>query len=71
MRIAAWCRWFVRPKATQVSVKTDDVVEGQTSENSFRRTIVTFAGARVLWTVCAQIVLVPTALIIVRFAELT
>jgi Alternate to MurJ len=54
----------------QVSVMTDDVIEGRISENSFRRAITTLAGARVLGTLCAQAVLVPAAFIIVRVAEL-
>ncbi|CAD6512184.1 lipid II flippase Amj family protein [Paraburkholderia metrosideri] len=54
----------------QVSVMTDDVIEGRISENSFRRAITTLAGARVIGTLCAQAVLVPAALIIVRVAEL-
>jgi hypothetical protein len=54
----------------QVSVMTDDVIEGRISENSFRRAITTLAGARVLGTLCAQIMLAPAALIIVRVAEL-
>jgi Alternate to MurJ len=54
----------------QVSVMTDDVIEGRNSENSFRRAITTLAGARVLGTLCAQVMLVPAALIIVRVAEM-
>lgn len=54
----------------QVSVMTDDVIEGRISENSFRRAITILAGARVLGTLCAQAVLVPAALTIVRVAEL-
>jgi len=54
----------------QVSVMTDDVIEGRISENSFRRAITTLAGARVLGTLCAQAVLVPAAIIIVHVAEL-
>ncbi|AWV03837.1 DUF2837 domain-containing protein [Burkholderia sp. JP2-270] len=54
----------------QVSVMTDDVIEGRISENSFRRAITTLAGARVLGTLCAQAALVPAAFIIVRVAEL-
>lgn len=54
----------------QVSVMTDDVIEGRISENSFRRAITTLAGARVLGTLCAQAALVPAALIIVRLAEM-
>lgn len=54
----------------QVSVMTDDVIEGRVSENSFRRAITTLAGARVPGTLCAQAMLVPAALVIVRVAEL-
>ncbi|QFS41660.1 lipid II flippase Amj family protein [Burkholderia cepacia] len=54
----------------QVSVMTDDVIEGRISENSFRRAITTLAGARVLGTLCAQAALVPAALVIVRVAEI-
>lgn len=54
----------------QVSVMTDDVIEGRVSENHFRRAITTLAGARVFGTLCAQLALVPAALIIVRVAEL-
>lgn len=53
----------------QVSVMTDDVIEGRLSENCFRRAITALAGARVLGTLCAQAVLLPAALIIVRVAE--
>lgn len=54
----------------QVSVMTDDVIEGRISENRFRRAITTLVGARVLGTLCAQAVLVPAAVVIVRVAEL-
>lgn len=54
----------------QVSVMTDDVIEGRVSDNSFRRAITTLVGARVLGTLCAQAVLVPAAFLIVRVAEL-
>ncbi|VBC81047.1 Protein of uncharacterised function (DUF2837) [Burkholderia pseudomallei] len=53
----------------QVSVMTDDVIEGRLCENHFRRAITTLAGARVLGTLCAQAALVPAALVIVRVAE--
>jgi hypothetical protein len=53
----------------QVSVMTDDVIEGHISENHFRRAITTLAGARVLGTLVAQVLLVPAALVIVRVAE--
>lgn len=49
---------------------TDDVIEGRLSENGFRRAITTLAGARVFGTLCAQLMLVPAALIIVRVAEM-
>jgi Alternate to MurJ len=54
----------------QVSVMTDDVIEGRISENSFRRAVTTLAGARVVGTLCAQVVLVPAALFIVKVADL-
>jgi len=54
----------------QVSVMTDDVIEGSISENSFRRAVTTLAGARDIGTLCAQVVLVPAALLIVKVAEL-
>ena len=54
----------------QVSMVTDDVIEGRTSENTFRRAITTLVGARVLGTLCAQVMLVPSAVSIVRIAEL-
>ncbi|GAB2879562.1 lipid II flippase Amj family protein [Paraburkholderia jirisanensis] len=54
----------------QVSMMTDDVIEGRISENAFRRAITTLAGARVLGTLCAQAMLLPAAFIIVRVAEL-
>jgi hypothetical protein len=54
----------------QVSIMTDDVIEGRLSENGFRRAITTLAGARVFGTLCAQFMLVPAALIIVRVAEM-
>lgn len=52
----------------QVSVMTDDVIDGRISENSFRRAITTLAGARVVGTICAQLVLVPAAIAITRIA---
>lgn len=52
---------FIDP---HLSVMTDDVVEGRTSEASFRRAVVWLAGARVAGTVLAQIVLVPAAMLI-------
>ena len=54
----------------QVSVMTDDVIEGRVSENGFRRAITTLAGARIIGTLCAQIILVPASLFIVHVAEM-
>lgn len=53
-----------------VSMMTDDVIEGRITESSFRRAITALSGARILGTVCAQLLLVPAALIITRVAEL-
>lgn len=53
----------------QVSVMTDDVIEGRITESSFRRAITALSGARILGTVCAQLLLVPAALTITRVAE--
>jgi hypothetical protein len=52
----------------QLSVMTDDVVEGRLSEPAFRRTIVWLVGSRFLGTVIAQIMLVPAAGLIVFVA---
>jgi hypothetical protein len=57
---------FIDP---HLSVMTDDVVEGRTSEAAFRRAIVWLAGARVAGTVLAQAVLVPAALLIALTAS--
>lgn len=54
----------------QVSVMTDDVIEGRITENSFRRAITALSAARVLGTLFAQLLLVPAALVIARVAEL-
>ncbi|SDI75181.1 lipid II flippase Amj family protein [Paraburkholderia phenazinium] len=53
----------------QISVMTDDVIEGRVTENRFRRAITTLIGARVAGTVLAQLMLIPAALLIVRVAE--
>ena len=47
-----------------LSVMTDDVVLGKTSESRFRRYIVYMVFARVIGTVIAQIILIPAARII-------
>ena len=53
----------------QISVMTDDVIEGRVTDNRFRRAITTLIGARVLGTILAQAMLIPAALLIVRVAE--
>jgi hypothetical protein len=57
---------FIDP---HLSVLTDDVVEGRTSEASFRRAVVWLAGTRVAGTVLAQIALVPSAMLIAYTAS--
>ena len=56
---------FIDP---HLSVMTDDVVEGRTSEATFRRAVVWLAGARVVGTVAAQAILVPAAALIAVIA---
>ncbi len=53
----------------QLSVMTDDVVEGRLSESSFRRTIVWLIGSRFAGTLLAQALLIPAASLIVFVAE--
>jgi len=53
-----------------LSVMTDDVVLGKTTESRFRRYIVYMVFARVIGTVIAQIMLVPSAKIIALVAGL-
>ena len=53
----------------QLSVMTDDVVEGRLSEPSFRRAIVWLVGSRFAGTVLAQLLLLPAAGLIVFIAE--
>ena len=57
---------FIDP---HLSVMTDDVVEGRTSEAAFRRAVVWLAGARVAGTVLAQAILVPAAALIAVIAS--
>ena len=57
---------FIDP---QVSVMTDDVIEGRTSDGRFRRAITSLLGARLAGTVLAQFLLLPSADIITRIAE--
>jgi hypothetical protein len=49
---------FIDP---HMSVMTDDVVEGKTSESDFRRAIVWLVGSRFAGTLLAQALLVPAA----------
>jgi hypothetical protein len=56
---------FIDP---HLSIMTDDVVEGRTSEPVFRRAVVWLAGTRVAGTVLAQFLLVPAAVLIASIA---
>src|SRR5450432_3540217 len=47
---------FIDP---QMSVMTDDVIEGKTSEPHFRRAVVWLVGSRLAGTVLAQLLLIP------------
>jgi hypothetical protein len=53
----------------QLSVMTDDVVDGKLSEPSFRRAIVWLVGSRCAGTLLAQLLLVPAAALIVYVAQ--
>jgi hypothetical protein len=53
----------------QMSVMTDDVVEGKMSESAFRRAIVWLVGGRFAGTLLAQLLLIPAATLIVKVAE--
>jgi hypothetical protein len=53
----------------QLSLLTDDVLEGRESEAGFRRAIVWLAGSRFAGTILAQFLLVPAASLIVAVAE--
>ena len=57
---------FIDP---QISVMTDDVIEGRISDGRFRRAITWLLGARLAGTVLAQIRLLPSAAVIMRIAE--
>ena len=58
---------FIDP---QLSVMTDDVVEGRLSEPCFRRAIVWLVGSRFAGTLLAQALLVPAASLIVYVAQI-
>ena len=53
----------------QLSVMTDDVVDGKLSEPCFRRAIVWLVGSRCAGTLLAQVLLVPAAALIGYVAE--
>ncbi|HTR00621.1 MAG TPA: lipid II flippase Amj family protein [Candidatus Acidoferrum sp.] len=54
----------------QVSVMTDDVIEGKITEPEFRKAIVWLVGSRVAGTLLAQALFVPAAHLVVTVAEL-
>jgi hypothetical protein len=58
---------FIDP---QMSVMTDDVVEGRTSEPHFRRAVVWLVGSRLAGTMLAQVILIPAATLIVSVAQM-
>jgi hypothetical protein len=57
---------FIDP---QMSVMTDDVVDGRTSQSQFRRAVVWLVGTRLAGTLLAQVLLVPAAMTIVLVAR--
>ena len=52
-----------------LSVMTDDVMDGRTSEASFRRAVVWLSASRVAGTVLAQVMLAPAAAAIAVIAR--
>ena len=48
---------------------TDDVLEGRVSDSQFRRAVVWLVGSRLLGTILAQLLLVPSAILIVYVAK--
>ena len=57
---------FIDP---HMSAMTDDVVEGRVGESEFRRAVVWLVGSRLAGTLLAQLLLVPSALLIVIVAR--
>jgi hypothetical protein len=53
-----------------LSILTDDVILGKTTEAHFRRCVVLFVASRLAGTLLAQVIFVPAADIIVRAAKL-
>ena len=58
---------FIDP---HMSGMTDDVIEGKTEESQFRRAVVWLVGSRLAGTLIAQLLLVPSAVVIVGMARL-
>ena len=52
-----------------LSVLTDDVMDGRTTDASFRRAVVWLAGSRILGTLLAQLMLIPAAMLIAWIAS--
>jgi len=57
---------FIDP---HMSVMTDDVVDGRTSQSQFRRAVVWLVGTRLAGTLLGQVLLVPAAMLIVMVAK--
>ena len=57
---------FIDP---HMSGMTDDVIEGKIEESQFRRAVVWLVGSRLAGTVIARVLLVPSAIIITKFAN--
>ncbi|WP_229257475.1 lipid II flippase family protein [Duganella callida] len=57
---------FIDP---HMSGMTDDVIEGKVSETQFRRAVVWLVGSRLSGTLLAQVLLVPSALLITFVAK--
>lgn len=57
---------FIDP---HMSGMTDDVIEGKVSETQFRRAVVWLVGSRLSGTLLAQLLLVPSALLITLVAK--
>lgn len=57
---------FIDP---HMSGMTDDVIEGKIEESQFRRAVVWLVGSRLVGTVIAQFLLVPSAVVIVGVAK--
>ena len=53
-----------------LSFLTDDVVQGKATEGLFRRSVVLLAASRLVGTLLAQLIFVPSARVIVKAAEL-